>query len=1298
MGSASAALASSLDYEQTLTTVAQLAVPKLADWCLVDVATEDGRLRRVAVAHVDPAKVSLARELEQRYPEKTDLEAGVYHTFRTGKSELVPEITEELLRAAAHDEGHLSLLRQLGLTSYLCVPLRATGKTVGVITLISASPERRYTERDRALAEDLAARSALAIENARLYRESQQSAEWLSTTLRSIGDAVVVTDQTGAVKFLNPVAEHLTGWPLAEAAGQPLREVFKIVNESTGAPVENPVEKALATGRIVGLANHTELITRSGSRIAIDDSAAPIFDLQGQITGVVLVFRDVTQQRQTERDRAERARLATFSAEIHMALSEAESMDAMLKRCTDLTVEFLDAAFVRIWLLDSDANVLELHASSGLYTHLNGAHGRIPVGSFKIGMIAQEKRPHLTNHVIGDPRVPNQEWAQKEKLVSFAGYPLMIDGSVIGVIGMFARHELSNATLNVLQTVSQSVALGIQRKQAELRLREHGEWFSVTLGSIGDAVMTVDMNGCITFLNAVAEALTGWSTADACGRSMREVLRLINESTREPAVNPIDRALDEGVVVGLANHTTLIRRDGREMPIEDSAAPIRDPHGKIIGAVMVFHDVSERRQKELELERSEERFRLMSEVVPQLLYATTADGTVEYLNEAWFTYTGLSPDALSWPDIAHPEDKDRTFKVWKTALETGTLYETECRIRRRDGEYRWFVSRAVPLRDDAGQIVRWYGSCTDIHEQKLTEEALREEYIITEYLQEVAKALATELDLSKVVQIITDAGTRITRAQFGAFFYNLLDEKGASYMLYTLSGVPRAAFDKFPMPRATHLFGPTFRGEGVIRADDIRKDPRFGKNAPHYGMPAGHLPVVSYLAVPVISRSGEVLGGLFFGHAEAGVFTERDEKIIVGVAAQAAAAMDAARLYQREQQARALAEQASQAKDHFLATLSHELRTPLTPVLAILSSLQQDSALPGTIAEDLETVRRNVELEARLIDDLLDLTRITRGKLELHCHHVPIGRVIEDAINTCLPDLKAKNLTLVRELRGTGEIIFADSARITQILWNLLKNAIKFTPSRGTITVRSKVVRESESEHVIVEVQDTGMGIDPSRLGSVFEAFEQGDRKITKQFGGLGLGLAISKAIAQSHSGTLAVASKGMGHGSTFTLTLPLHGCVDGDGKQDTPARSPAEAVPTATINEEASHRSLRILLVEDHADTAAILSRVLRRMGHDVIHAGTVSAALHSAHAEMQGEGIDLVMSDLGLPDGSGLDLMRELSSKYSLRGIALSGFGMESDLEQSSAAGFSRHLIKPIDISVVRTTIAELMQTPNN
>jgi PAS domain S-box-containing protein len=537
-----------------------------------------------------------------------------------------------------------------------------------------------------------------------------------------------------------------------------------------------------------------------------------------------------------------------------------------------------------------------------------------------------------------------------------------------------------------------------ERKVAERELRVQSEWFSVTLGSIGDAVITVNTENCITFINPVAEALTGWGASEAIGKPVVEVMRIVDEGTRKPVGNPIHRALTEGVVLGLGNHTILIRRDGSERPIEDSAAPIKNPNGTIIGAVMVFHDVTERREKELALQRS----------------------------------------------------------------------------------------------------------------------------------------------------------------------------------------------------------------------------------------------------------------------------------------------------YKAEQEARAVAERANQAKDHFLAALSHELRTPLTPVLAILSSLREEGAIPEPLIEDLDTVRRNVELEARLIDDLLDLTRIARGKLHLRAEPVSSSRIIEDAINTCLLDIKAKRLILERDLAEPPPTLSVDGARVTQILWNLLKNSIKFTPSGGKITVRTRVV---PGIRFVIEVEDTGIGIEPGKEEQVFQAFEQG-AGVTRQFGGLGLGLAISRAIAEAHHGTLTGASKGKDNGSIFSFTLPHAKVADAPVVAPAP-NTPLPAKPSSAPAISILQRPLRILLVEDHADTAAILSRLLRRMGHDVMHAESIAGALEIADRETALGRIDLLISDLGLPDGSGQDLMRELSAKYPMKGIALSGYGMDSDLEQSSAAGFTHHLIKPIDIARLRSVIEELMRS---
>jgi PAS domain S-box len=951
------------------------------------------------------------------------------------------------------------------------------------------------------------------------------------------------------------------------------------------------------------------------------------------------------------------------------------------------------------------------------------------------------------------------------------------------------------------------------RRAVEMKLREQREWFEVTLSSIGDAVITTDVEGRVTFMNPVAEQMTGWKVPEAKGRPLEEVFNIVSEETGERASNPVGKVLAVGTVIGLANHTALVDRKGEMKAIEDSAAPIRDGTGKITGVVIVFQDVTERRRAdearlrlaavvessedailtktldgiisswnegarrmfgytaeeaigkpvtilmpadfvneepailerlrrgeriehyetvrrrkdgtlmdisltvspirdsngrivggskiarditerkraEAALQRSAEAFRQLADSMPQIVWTARADGTIDYFNRRWYEFTGTEPKEgdPAWDRMVHPEDMPRCLTLWEESVRTGQPYQIEYRFRNQAGEYRWHLGRAVAVRNAAGEMVRWYGSATDIHEQRLTAEALREEYLVVEQLNAVSRALATELDLRKVVQIVTDAATRITRAQFGAFVFNRPEGQGDAYTLYTQGGAAEATFEAFSVSRSSPLFEEMF--DGVVRLADVRKDPK-GRGEELRAVVRRERPVASYLALPVRSRGGEVLGGLFFGHELAGVFTERDERMMVAMAAQAAAAMDTARLYEAELHARNAAEQANQAKDHFLAALSHELRTPLTPVLAILTSLTEDPTIPAALAKDLRTMRRNVELESRLIDDLLDLTRITRGKLELQRDRVSLGQLLENALATCRPEIEARRLRLVREVAEERQVVVVDEARITQVLWNLLKNAVKFTPEGGTITVRTRVVNAADGRFACIQIQDTGIGIEPDRLGKIFEAFEQGDRSVTQRFGGLGLGLAISKAIAELHQGSVTAESGGAGRGSTFTLRLPCSPCDEPSGEAPTKgeggkaAEKPRETAAVAA-------RRARLLLVEDHVDTATVLARMLGRSGYEVFRAGTVSEALAIVERELKGAGLHLVISDLGLPDGSGLDMMRELSSRHGLRGIALSGYGMEGDREQSAAAGFARHLTKPVNVSVLRATIAELV-----
>ena len=391
------------------------------------------------------------------------------------------------------------------------------------------------------------------------------------------------------------------------------------------------------------------------------------------------------------------------------------------------------------------------------------------------------------------------------------------------------------------------------------------------------------------------------------------------------------------------------------------------------------------------------------------------------------------------------------------------------------------------------------------------------------------------------------------------------------------------------------------------------------------------------------------------------------------------------------------AEAASRAKDHFLATLSHELRTPLTPVLALVTALQRDERLPQDVKEDMATVHRNIELEARLIDDMLDITRIARGKLELQFAAVDIRPIIEHAIKTCCAHEAAeKMIHCTSELALEDHVARVDAARLTQVFWNLLKNAIKFTPAGGKIFMRSRYETDGEKKWLVVEVEDTGIGIAPEILPRIFGAFEQGDRSITQQFGGLGLGLAITKAIVEAHGGTITAASPGVDKGSLFTVRLPLGTAVAATVAMP----SPAPALAHATTPRTPEPTTVHLLLVEDHADTAHVMARMLRRSGFQVTVASNIAQALAEAEAARKtfddsgrSRPIRLVISDLGLPDGTGHELMQELSKQHRLRGIALSGFGMEEDVRRATASGFSRHLTKPVDFDNLLTNIRELL-----
>jgi signal transduction histidine kinase len=453
----------------------------------------------------------------------------------------------------------------------------------------------------------------------------------------------------------------------------------------------------------------------------------------------------------------------------------------------------------------------------------------------------------------------------------------------------------------------------------------------------------------------------------------------------------------------------------------------------------------------------------------------------------------------------------------------------------------WTVEDRYTLQDLAAAAMTEIELRATVATARASEAALREEGATLEIINRVGRLLTAELDLATVVQAVTDAATTLTRAHFGAFFYNALDERGEYYTLYAIAGVPREAFDQFPLPRNTAIFGPTFCGEGTVRLADVRQDPRYGQNPPHHGMPAGHLPVVSYLAVPVMGRAGEVLGGLFFGHPEPAVFDERSERLAVGLAAQAAVAVQNARLYQQAQDELVARRRAEAEKEAFLDAVAHDLGNPLTTVRGQAQLLRrrahQGRTDPATLETGLTAIDAAADRATRLIAELTDAARLAAQR-PLELRRTPTDLV--SLAQTSISEFQAAAAGHPLQLEvGISEVVgLWDADRLTRVLENLLANAVKYSPAGSTVVVQIDREEAPEGTFAVLSVTDQGVGIPAADLPHIFERFRRGGN-VAGRFAGSGLGLWGSRGIVAQHGGTIAIDSA-EGTGTTVIVRLPI--------------------------------------------------------------------------------------------------------------------------------------------------------------
>ena len=660
---------------------------------------------------------------------------------------------------------------------------------------------------------------------------------------------------------------------------------------------------------------------------------------------------------------------------------------------------------------------------------------------------------------------------------------------------------------------------------------------------------------------------------------------------------------------------------------------------------------------------------------------------------------GLSTDAASaslesFLSALHPDDRAFVMEAYQRCAREGCTLDMEFRVVWPDGSVHWIDDKAQTFLAADGTVLYVTGACADITARKQTEAALRDETRLLELLNESGQRLASTLDLKELLQAVTDAATELAGARFGALFFNTTDSTDeAAYQLYTVSGAPREGFEGFGKPRATALFGPTFRGERSIRCDDVSTDLRYRMMLPHHGMQPGHLPVRSYLAVAVRSRSGMVHGGLFFGHPDAGVFSERSERLVLGIAAQAGIAIDNAQLYESaqallesERAARSTADRMSGIKDEFLATLSHELRTPLNAILGWSKILRIGPRDPNDLAKGLEAIERSARAQTQLIEDLLDMSRITSGKLRLDIQPLRPASVIEAAIETVTTAADGKEILLEKFLDPLAGPISGDPGRLQQVLWNLLSNAIKFTPKGGKV----QVVLRRVNSHIEISVADTGAGIKREFMPYLFDRFRQADGATTRRHGGLGLGLSIVKSLVELHGGTIHAMSPGDDQGTTITVRLPLT-VVHRNGTEGLGHPTASQPVQPESLTADLS--GLIVLVVDDQADARELIKRVIEDCAATVWSAASAQEALRFLERGRP----DVLITDIGMPDVDGYELLRRIRAREVKPGrkipaIALTAFARSEDRTRALRAGFLVHVAKPVDPSELIATVASV------
>jgi PAS domain S-box-containing protein len=897
---------------------------------------------------------------------------------------------------------------------------------------------------------------------------------------------------------------------------------------------------------------------------------------------------------------------------------------------------------------------------------------------------------------------------------------------------------------------------------------ESEEFYRNLIAQVKDyAIFTTDPRGVITTWNEGCKNVLGYDRDEFIGQHIK-MLFTPEAVASGSAYKEMEVAVEKG---STSDDRWMTRKDGERFWASGITIGVRDEAGDLIGFTKVLRDLTERKQYEERLKESQLYSRLLTETLPQMVWSWRSDGECDYLSPQWVRYTGILESeqlGFGWLNQLHPDDQERAFKAWTNTVKGNDIYDMEFRIRGADGNYRWFKSRALPLRTEEGAVLKWFGTSTDMEDQKRVEALLREneERLRTERdfsneiidtlpgvfylfdrqgkfrlwnknLEDITGHSGDEIALMAPLEFIVEEDRPAVERKIEEVFVS--GEANIEARLLTINGLGVPYFftgRRIVIDGQPHLIGSgmdiseRWRGEetaaylaaivessddaiistdlqgnikswnrgaeriyGYTAAETIGKpvtmllppdrwneEPRIlelirrGDRIDHYETirlrKDGTNINISLTVSPILNHVGDVIGASK---------TSRD------ITWRKRAEEEREQLLASERDSRSEAEEANRLKDEFLATISHELRSPLNAILGWARLLREPDMRWDQMERALETIERNAQAQARLIEDLLDVSRIVSGKLSIQMRPVTLNSMVQSAVADLRLAAESKGIDL--RLTEDEEIkLIGDADRLQQVVWNLLSNAIKFTPEGGRVEVGLKRV----GERAELWVRDTGRGISPEFLPHVFDRFRQATRTDARSRAGLGLGLAIVRHIVEAHGGNVTVESAGVGLGATFVCKLPLVGAE----QEVVPAIE--RQMTQLKVKATSSLKGIKVLVVDDDEDAREMLEAALSSYGAEVI---TAAGALNALDA-LASEEIDVLVSDINMPEIDGYELIRRVRAMKPEQGgripaVALTAYARAEDRLRALKSGYQTHMPKPVEPAELEVVVATLAKS---